>query len=448
MSTVALEIADDQLLAARDGAVTLKSPGVAVLGPAGLVVGSDAAATARLNPLLANDRYWSDLSTDPLPRGVPAGSTADLAYAHLSMAWQAAGGDGAEALLVVPGDWRPRELGLLLGIATAAGVPVAGMVDAGAAACAGVDAHASVLYLDVQRHQSVLTELAGSDDLRRRRVEVAPRAGLKVLWSAWAQLVSEAMVRRTRFDPLHQAASEQVLYDCLPGWLAALASAESMDAELTYAGVNHSVTLRREQFAHAADAYYTQLCDLVSAVRRSDEPATVVLSARTASLPGLRERLARFRDLDVVAVPEGAAALGALEHERECRDSGPSALLTRLVRARPARARPASRVAGREGPVPTHVVFAGRAFAIGAEPLVIGTEATGPRVISLPRDVAGASRSHCTLSLEDGTAVVRDHSRHGTWLNGERLAERAALAAGDRLRIGTPGVVLELVAVG
>jgi hypothetical protein len=447
MPTVALEFADDGLIAARDGAITLQSAGVAVLGQSGLAVGNDAAAAARLSPLLANDRYWSDLSTDPLPRGVPARSTADLAFAHLRDVWQAAGGADAEALLAVPGSWRPRELGLLLGIAGAAGVPVAGLVDAGVAACAAVDGHAAVLHLDVQRHQSVLTELAGTDDLRRRRVEIAPRAGLKVIWSAWAQLVAEAMVRRTRFDPLHQAASEQVLYDRMPDWLGALARAESVDAELTYAGVSHGVTLRREQFAQAADAYFTQLCDLVNAVRRSDEPATVVLSARSALLPGLRERLMRLRDLDIAAVPEGAAALGALAHERECRDSGPAALLTRLPRARQALARPAAALAGREGPAPTHVVFAGRAFAITAEPLVVGTDAAGPRVLGLPRDVAGASRSHCTLRVQGGGVIVEDHSRHGTFLNGERVAGSSALAAGDRLRIGSPGVVLELVSV-
>jgi pSer/pThr/pTyr-binding forkhead associated (FHA) protein len=43
---------------------------------------------------------------------------------------------------------------------------------------------------------------------------------------------------------------------------------------------------------------------------------------------------------------------------------------------------------------------------------------------------------------------VRDHSRYGTFLNGERVAGEAELGAGDRLRVGTPGVVLELVAVG
>jgi predicted component of type VI protein secretion system len=55
---------------------------------------------------------------------------------------------------------------------------------------------------------------------------------------------------------------------------------------------------------------------------------------------------------------------------------------------------------------------------------------------------------HCTLQRRDGSVVVRDHSRHGTFVNGERAEGETVLSAGDRLRVGTPGVVLELVTVG
>jgi pSer/pThr/pTyr-binding forkhead associated (FHA) protein len=43
---------------------------------------------------------------------------------------------------------------------------------------------------------------------------------------------------------------------------------------------------------------------------------------------------------------------------------------------------------------------------------------------------------------------VRDHSRYGSFVNGERVERETELGAGDRLRVGTPGVVLELVTVG
>ena len=59
----------------------------------------------------------------------------------------------------------------------------------------------------------------------------------------------------------------------------------------------------------------------------------------------------------------------------------------------------------------------------------------------------GVSRLHCTLERVDGRTRVRDHSRYGTFVNGERVQGEAELGAGDRLRVGSPGVVFELVAV-
>lgn len=331
---VAIEVVDAGLVAAGGGGLSSPSPGVALLDPAGLVIGAEAAAQARLKPVATFDRFWSDLRPEPLARAVPAaGSPADLAYHHLRQFWDDFAGEADQALLVVTGAMRPAELGLLGGIAAAAGVPVAGWVDLAVAACAALPARDCVLHLDLQLHQAVLTELRGGELLRRQRVEVAPRVGLRSLHSAWAQLVSEAMVRKTRFDPLHQAAAEQQLYDRLPGWIAALAGAEAIDAEIEASAGRFGVALRREQVVLAAEAYYAQLSDLLQAARRPGEPATLVLSSRAASLPSLAARCAALPDTDVVTLPEGAAAQGALAQAAGIAAAGPSALVTALPRA-------------------------------------------------------------------------------------------------------------------
>jgi hypothetical protein len=444
MATVAIEVVDAGLVPARDGTVAPASPGVALLDQAGVVVGHEAAAQLRLKPVQAFDRFWSDLTTDPLPRPVPAArSRADLAHAHLARLWSEVATGGDEALFVVPATLRAAELGLLAGIADAAGVPVAGYVDLAVAACAPLEAHASVVHLDLQFHQAVLTELGGEELMRRQRLEVAPRVGLRALQSAWAQLVAESMVRRTRFDPLHQAATEQQLYDRLPGWLAAAADAEGVDVEIEASAGTFAVSLRREQFAFAAEAYYTQLLDLVQAARRAGEPVTLVLSSRAAALPGFAARCAAVPEAQVVALPEGAAASGALACRELIESTGTPALVTALPRT--AAARQPSR---RRGAAPTHVVFGGRAYAVEGAPLRVGTAPQGSRTLGIGESPSGISREHCTILVEDGEVRVRDHSRHGTWLNGARVAGEAVLAAGDRLRLGTPGVVLELVAVG
>ena len=41
--------------------------------------------------------------------------------------------------------------------------------------------------------------------------------------------------------------------------------------------------------------------------------------------------------------------------------------------------------------------------------------------------------------------MLIDHSRHGTWVNGARVRERAPVRPGDRVRVGTPGVEFTLI---
>jgi FHA domain len=445
VAALAIEIADVALAAVREDALVATSAGVALLDPAGVIVGDAALAAMRLRPVLANDRFWMDPGPEPLQRAVPGAAThSDLAYLHLRQFYAACGGDADTLLFAVPSHWRERELGLLWGMAGAAGLPVEGCVDAAVAACAALPAHRTLLHLDVQQHQSVLTEMAGSDLLRRRRVEVAARVGLRTLQGCWAQFVAEAMVRRTRFDPQHHSSSEQALLDRLPGWLETARHAGEVLAELEFGGRRFGVELRRDEFAFAAEAWYTQLADLVQSARRAGEPATLVLSARAAALPGLAERFRRERELELLSLRQGAAAFGALAHRTAVRGDGSPALVTALERAIP----PAQAAArGRVGARPTHLVHAGVAHALGPEPLQLGTAPAAGRGVVLPAELPGVSRQHCIVVATRGDVVVRDQSRHGTFLNGERVAGEAALRAGDRLRLGTPGVVLDLVAV-
>jgi len=98
----------------------------------------------------------------------------------------------------------------------------------------------------------------------------------------------------------------------------------------------------------------------------------------------------------------------------------------------------------------SHVLYQGRAFALGSTPLVVGRGADPDAGIgiALPEGLAGISRRHCTFVREGEQLVLVDHSAFGTFVNGARVAERTRVRAGDRVRIGEPGVELALIAVG
>ncbi|MDH4259738.1 MAG: FHA domain-containing protein [Gammaproteobacteria bacterium] len=444
--TIGLELVDAALIAVRDGVRVASSPGVALRDPQGLLVGEAAVAAARLQPVLATDRFWAELSSDPqAAANDQAFSHADLAHAQLAQLWNSIAEPGEQVVLAVPGAMRLQQLGIALGIARSIVMPVAGVVDAAVAACAGLPARAKVLHLDIHLHQAVLTQMQGASLLRRVRVEIAPRVGQKALHGAWAQLISEAMVRSTRFDPLHRAASEQQLHLRLPGWLDRLAAQDAIDISIDADERTFTATLRRDQFALAAEAYYTQLIDLVHSGRHAGEATTLALSSRAAALPALRDRLAALSDLEILALPDTAPAAAAAASIGEIGPADPPALVTALQRKQAVAASREKRRAGAARP--THVILNGRAQAIDERPLVVGLGEGPGRRLAIGGSAAGISHSHCTLELRDGVALIRDHSRYGSFVNGEKVDGEAVLEAGDRLRLGTPGVVLDLVAV-
>jgi hypothetical protein len=96
---------------------------------------------------------------------------------------------------------------------------------------------------------------------------------------------------------------------------------------------------------------------------------------------------------------------------------------------------------------PTHVLFGHRAWRLGGEPFLVGTEVQpGERGVALDPAARGVSRRHCTLRSEDGVVFVFDHSRFGTVLNGHRIQGSAVLEAGDVLALGTPPAEFRLIA--
>lgn len=448
---LALEINDVGLVMARDGSVIAEEPGWAMLDGAGPQTGAGALRRVRSMPLHAESRYWQDLGTEPLPRRTTAAANA-AAIAHAQLAAIARGlPAGDRTVLVATPAWYTREqLALLLGIADAAGFEVAGLVDAALAAVSLEAVPESLLQLELTLHRTVVTVLDHAGELRRTRHELLPQHGWLALQQAWLETIAATFVRRTRYDPLHEAAAEQRLWDGLPQWLETLRSEPVVRIEMEAPGRTVTVEIERAELESAAQGIYDGVLHAAQRARPGRGRLHLAVSHRWAVLPGFVERLATLRDSDVRVLPRGAAALGALawaEHVR--RPSRAITLVQRLPVARAADDSPSSQApsAVPEHERPTHVVLDGRAWRLGPDALVLGSAVPdGARAIAVPPG-PGISRRHCSLVSDAAGAWLEDHSTYGTRLNGERVTGRVPLRTGDRLRVGSPGVECALVRV-
>ena len=449
--TLALEINDAGLILARDGQIVAEEPGCAMLDGVEPQTGVEATRRARLQPLYAETRFWQELGTAALPRPMPAAATyAEVAHAQLAQLARAAGAASGDTLYAVPAWYTREQLAVLLGVAREAGLPAVGLVDAGLAAAALEPVPGAVLQLELTLHRAVVTVLEHVGELRRARYELLPQHGWLAMQQAWLDVIAAMFVRKTRFDPLHEAASEQYLWNGLPGWLAALDSEDVLTVELPGAGTTLAVELSRADFVAATRGLYGAVLRVLQRSRPVAGPLHLRVSQRWMRLPGFADSLAELRDCEVLPLPRGAAALGALAFERVLRrDPAQLTLVQRLpvpmARGPASSGEPTARVAPQDRP--THVVYGGRAWSLGPAPLLIGAAVpSGQRDLTVPAG-PGVSRVHCRLACDAIAAWLEDQSTYGTFLNGARVGGRVALRAGDRLRIGNPGVELELVRV-
>jgi hypothetical protein len=456
---LALELIDSGLLLARqrgeNSEVLTEVPGIAFLGDDTTRTGEAAVERIRLNPLLAHTNFWRGLSTEELTRPSRlARTTADIAFAQAEQLLGPHKAEGESVLLAVPAGYSREQLPLLLGVINETGVRVSGLVDAALAACSLEPAPARVLHLDLELHQAILTvlEYSGGDrsGLKRSRYEIALRHGVLDLNQTVRQLIAETFISKTRFDPLHDATTEQRLVGQVPGLLAQLREQEQTVVSMQFGDRPLEVEIERAQVIAALEPHYVELLRLVQGARVAGMQIQLRLAPRIAAYPGLVERFGTLRDCEVRLLPRGAAALGTLQHEATVSRPDSLALVYHLPIARATGAESTAEPEATPAPLrPTHLLFQGRAWRISDQPLVIGWSVDAQRrALVLPSSSPGVSRAHCTVVRRNGAVMIEDHSTYGSYVNEERVAGRTALTVGDRLRLGSPGVTLELIQLG
>lgn len=460
MAVAAIEIDDAGLTAVREGAEepAAASPGYALYDPGGpgggLTTGWAAVRKARLLPRHCCTRFWDQLDRIPLREPFPHGlSHADLAHAHLSSVWNETKEDIDRAILLVPPWYSDGELGLLLEISRACAIPGTGMVDSTLAAALGVEGD-SAIHLDIHLHRATGVRVTRAERLRRGEVRSDEDAGLIPLLNTWAEFLSEKFVREARFDPLHSGSTEQRLYDSMPGILDSLREKETELMVLESADREHSIEIGRNELAQVASSSYRSLLTLARSLAGDDEPA-MRISSRLAALPGFAEMLADEISTSIVPLPPGIAAQSVLHYRNQLPHGGGNDGAIPFVVSLPLEDSGAEPGAVTPSPdvlmsdrAPTHVLWEGIAHPIDPGPFLIGISIPeGSRGLNLLGAVAGISRRHCSLRRIEGRVVIEDYSRYGSYLNGRRVEDKAFLRAGDRLRLGTPGIEVQLIEV-
>jgi hypothetical protein len=267
--------------------------------------------------------------------------------------------------------------------------------------------------------------------------------------------IAEEFVRSTRFDPLHQAASEQELYDRLPGILRQLCRNPEFYFEMTGGSKAYHVTLTRDLFYQTAAPVYERMSRQVNRLHerygKTGAGTVLILSDRVARLPGVKDKIGEIKNSDIIELEPGASALGLVRFtsplfEQQTGSSSPF-LTSRPIPAQGHIAHEEPRQEPEGQTRPTHILYRNLAYPITDKPLIIGVQpiAEGSG-IQIQGQIAGVSRKHCAVQLQAKSVVLNDYSTYGTFVDENPVNEKTILLLGQTVRVGTPGETLNLIA--
>jgi hypothetical protein len=423
MSLKVIELNDNVLRVGDDSGILVESPGFALVLDKQMQLGDVAKNQARIHPTSSYNKYLHELSLDPISHAIGIRHFADIAYAHL-LHLAEEGGVDAEVIFAVPGNFTRAQLAILLGLAKQSPFQAVGMVDSAIAAAHAVTHTGPVIYAEMQLHQVVLTKIvAGQDSHQRESVIQVPGVGSQNFMDRMMQLATGLFIEQCRFNPQHDAESEQKLYNALPLWLKQDGKDQnSLLLELKVNTAVHTAKMPRESLINYLSRDYKSIAQQVAELAEGGD-SKLLLSPDFADLPGLRSFLGESIELEVL--PVGAISRAViLNRDSIVNGDDQIELTTSLPRAGSLSSQSGRIAAEPEQQRATHVLVGSTAIPLGS--------------INLP--ALGRIEKH-----EDGFYL--DSGKQEFLLNQHKVAGKQALGLGDLIQSSEDSESIRLIQV-
>lgn len=448
MAFIGIELNDLAITGVANEQVVFSEPGCATVEGGKAEFGDNALCAAHLFPRTYFDSYWHDLSEKPVSTGLDALAThADFAHAQLERLWDSAA-DGDVAGFAVPSYWDRDRIALLLGICEEIGIPVEGIAEIPVAATRRSYPGYNLVHLEMFAHVTTLSPIEQTDGSSVSQNKLVDGVGAVSLRRASAEFFAQRFLECSRFDPLHDAESEQSLYDHLGNWLAQSRSGVA-ELELASGDAIYKAEVSAGQLAASLRRHCQPLLQALRSHLQQEQGTVLQMDPYLLTFPGLVELFDDMPGCVSFVLEADAAARGLAARESGLvRQAGGVVVCTRLPWDQAPAEVESGRVSAANGVgAPSHVVQGSMAYRLGETPLRIGTETLdGEYGLTIDRRHSGVSRRHCGIEIDGGCAVLSDYSRYGTRLNGHKIDGSVVLQAGDVVSLGDPPCELKLIA--
>jgi len=168
------------------------------------------------------------------------------------------------------------------------------------------------LHADLQLHQVVLTLLIREENvLKVEKVVQVPGVGKQNFMNLMMQVATDLFIGQCRFNPQHDANSEQDLYNLLRAWLSNQGEEETVQLELKNNNSVHLAKLTRAHLLEVLGKYYKEINKQINTIG-ADFEGKLLLTENISGLPGFIDSISKAHDRVVLRGDQGIQA--CLEH--------------------------------------------------------------------------------------------------------------------------------------
>ena len=439
MSLKVIELNDSSISVGNEDGIIAQSPGFALAAGNTLEIGEAAEQQARLQPTNSYNKYWHELNLEPLSHGNNIRHFADIAYAQL-LHLAEIGQIDSDVIFAVPGNFTRQQLAILLGLTKQCPFTPVGVVNSALAAASIGDYSESTVYADIQLHQVELTKLSFSGgELSIDSVIQVPGVGTQNFMDSMMQLATRLFIQQCRFNPQHNAASEQQLYNELPSWLRQSDGDHgSLMMELKTDEAVHTAKMPRENLVSSLNGHYQIIRQHIAALA-TEHGVRILVNSRMSTLPGF---VASLQELPNLAVLDPHIVNSACYEFRGSIISGQEGI--HLVDKLPVKAKTKGRSLSAKSAEqdhdehrnqPTHALYSYRAVTVGAieitnQSRLNGHAATAQSIVmSLPGLPEKLGRIE-----KRPEGIFLDCWDNEVLLNNNRVSGQQPLKIGDRIQ--------------
>ena len=232
---------------------------------------------------------------------------------------------------------------------------------------------------------------------------------------------------------MHNADTEQHLFNLLPEWIKSLLDSNMHSFAFNASGTEHTVAISHENLLKACTPLYPQIVQAIRNEIVGNEPTSLLLSHRLQGFPGFKESLRLVSNLEIIDLPEQKASESAATHSaRIIGNGGPVSHVIQLGTGEAAA--PPKQEARTTGA--THILWRHQATAIGKALPVDADLSEGPRYSNEPA---------FTLYSRNNQIMIECGTTGTVKVNGANADPDRPLVPGDQIELA--GNQLTLISV-